>query len=308
MSSKSTNPIQKIRMTPALAAELLKDNTHNRPVSNGAIGRYANDMKAGLWVFNGDAIRVDTNGVLLDGQHRLLACVRSGVEFDCVMVTGLEPEVFSTLDAGNKRSAGAVLSISGVSDASVVASSARLVINYLKGVASNQSCGTPAIVDFVQDQPDIKWAAHQGRSVYKVMSSSIMGAVMFIGSRAQGFEKRAVSFVEGVSSGIDLKEGDPRLALRNAFISMHLRTGNKTRPHTGWAWGICVSTWNAYIQQRSLMNVKVQTKDGKYTNHTILGGPAFGSGVDELKSFKLHHQVVKSQIRKGLLDEAELLS
>lgn len=54
-------------ITPKKARELLKLNTRNRKLSKALVSKYAGDMRAGRWPYNGDPIRVSKDGVLLDG-------------------------------------------------------------------------------------------------------------------------------------------------------------------------------------------------------------------------------------------------
>lgn len=73
--------------------------------------QYARQMREGLWHFNAETIKFDVNGNLLDGQHRLMAIVKSGCAISCLVVRNLPSEVFSTIDRGTIRSYGDVFSI-----------------------------------------------------------------------------------------------------------------------------------------------------------------------------------------------------
>lgn len=46
-------------------------------------------MKTGRWVLNGETICFDSNGVLRDGHHRLLAIIESGVTIEVLVVRGV---------------------------------------------------------------------------------------------------------------------------------------------------------------------------------------------------------------------------
>ena len=63
----------KTLVTPEMAREWLTHNTHNRPVSRQYVEKYARDMRAGRWHYTNQGIGFDVNGVMTDGQHRLLA-------------------------------------------------------------------------------------------------------------------------------------------------------------------------------------------------------------------------------------------
>ena len=62
--------------------------------------QYAADMKAGRWQLNGEAIKFDKNGHLLNGQHRLHAVVRADTTIQMLVISGLDPETRTTMDSG----------------------------------------------------------------------------------------------------------------------------------------------------------------------------------------------------------------
>lgn len=63
-------------ITPAYATEVLETkNPRNRTVSEQTVNIYATDMKKGRWTLTHQGIAFDTDGNLIDGQHRLWAVV-----------------------------------------------------------------------------------------------------------------------------------------------------------------------------------------------------------------------------------------
>lgn len=85
-------------ITPQLAEEYLLKNNMNRKAKNTVVNKYINDMKKGNWMFNGTTIKISTTGQILDAQHRLKACVRSGKSFYSVVVKGINEDAFKTYD------------------------------------------------------------------------------------------------------------------------------------------------------------------------------------------------------------------
>jgi hypothetical protein len=77
-------------VTPTQAAKWLENNKSNRPVKNWAVNKYAKDLLAGNWATNHQGIAFDNSGNLVDGQHRLLAIIKSGVSVDMVVAYGAE--------------------------------------------------------------------------------------------------------------------------------------------------------------------------------------------------------------------------
>lgn len=96
--------------TPAWAAAVLEtSNTRNRKLSN-TWNRLRSAIARGAWKINGECVVFDTDGVLIDGQHRLHAIAQSGRAVPVLVVYGVEPGAFVTFDQGKKRSGADVLS------------------------------------------------------------------------------------------------------------------------------------------------------------------------------------------------------
>ena len=96
-----------IKLTPELAREWLDTMPeYQRGVSKRVVAEYAKDMTEGRWVEGtGDAIRFNKQGQMIDGQHRCLAVIESGVSIIVTIVDGLDDEVYLVLDKGRKRTA-----------------------------------------------------------------------------------------------------------------------------------------------------------------------------------------------------------
>ncbi len=108
-------------ITPEVAGIILEHNVVNRDVGKGLVKKMAQDMVSGKWKTNGDSIRFDRNGRLVDGQHRLNAVVQSETPLETFVCGGLDPAVFDTLDVGKKRTLRDVLKIEGIANYSAVA-------------------------------------------------------------------------------------------------------------------------------------------------------------------------------------------
>src|ERR1700757_3825044 len=64
-------------VTPELAAEWLRKNTHNRPLRRNVVEALARDIVAGNWVPTHQGVAFYDDETLFDGQHRLSAIVRA---------------------------------------------------------------------------------------------------------------------------------------------------------------------------------------------------------------------------------------
>jgi len=141
-------------ITPEFAKEVLeKRNKINRAILQGTVNSYAKQMREGKWKTNGEPIifseeyEVEEDGVkrnvrfLLDGQHRLAACVKCGIPFLVLVVSGLPKEVFDSIDTGKVRAGKDALSAAhvfkpyGLNDSEVAITSAviKKVLEFTSG-------------------------------------------------------------------------------------------------------------------------------------------------------------------------------
>ena len=121
------------KLTPDAARILLKENVANRPINRNRLAKLARTIKEGRWTLNGESIKVDTKGRLLDGQHRCHGVVQADKPIETVLVTGLDPSVFATIDQGKARSGTDIFQICGVRNAGTVSAALGLVWQHRKG-------------------------------------------------------------------------------------------------------------------------------------------------------------------------------
>lgn len=102
-------------VTPSIAKSYLDANIKNRNVKKPVVLKYSKDMKEGRWKPNtAEMIKLSKTGVILDGQHRLLAVIDANVPIYFHVATGLDDDIFDVLDTGSVRSAGDIFHIEGV--------------------------------------------------------------------------------------------------------------------------------------------------------------------------------------------------
>lgn len=93
--------INRILVTPQIATDLLATQTRNRPLSDAQVSAFAEIMRAGRWSDSNDLICVTAGGVLINGQHRLSAVVKSGVSVWMDVKFNADPA--SVCDRGRPR-------------------------------------------------------------------------------------------------------------------------------------------------------------------------------------------------------------
>ena len=90
-------------ITPEKAEIYLKQNTQNRKLRKSWVESLSQAMIKGQYSLTHQGIAFDVNGVLIDGQHRLSAIVKSGVAQYVLVVTGVPVDAYKNVDTGVKR-------------------------------------------------------------------------------------------------------------------------------------------------------------------------------------------------------------
>lgn len=89
--------VKRMWVTPEMAKEWLATTALNRRPVQHVVDRYAQKMRAGQWFDEtGDCIWRSPNGRLLDGQHRLAACVAANVPM--ATLVGVSDRLGAALD------------------------------------------------------------------------------------------------------------------------------------------------------------------------------------------------------------------
>lgn len=152
-----------VRITPEVAADMLTRNTHNRPITKLHVRHFCEIMQRGEMVMNGETIILDANDNVLNGQHRLTACVQSGISFDSLLVRGVDIEAFKTIDGGKKRSVADALSMQGESNATNLAAAVQAFVAFIdfggviRMTTSSATKVTPQMVDrILQAHPGLR--------------------------------------------------------------------------------------------------------------------------------------------------------
>lgn len=89
-------------ISPEQAAKWLERNDNNRNVNVAKVKKMAKDMREGHWDTTHQGIAIASDGTLVDGQHRLLAIVESGVTVR--MNVTFNAAKSQHIDSGNIRS------------------------------------------------------------------------------------------------------------------------------------------------------------------------------------------------------------
>jgi hypothetical protein len=115
-------------ISPELADVILTErNGTNRQPSATKIAEYIDAMSENRWPVTGATLVFSKSGFLLDGQHRLMACVRAGIPLKTYVVFGIDDGAFTLIDIGRKRTNVDAFAIAKIPYSRIAAAATRWV-------------------------------------------------------------------------------------------------------------------------------------------------------------------------------------
>lgn len=100
-------------ITPERARELLKRNHPNNRKPDPREVRRLSKIPLAKWISCASTVKVDTNDMLIDGQHRLLAIIERGESLPCDVLYNAPPELVFVVDVGRGRTLAHMLRLAG---------------------------------------------------------------------------------------------------------------------------------------------------------------------------------------------------
>jgi hypothetical protein len=223
-------------VTPELAQEWLERNTNNRKLSKTSVARWAGEMLAGRWDPDASDIKFSRTGELIDGQHRLAACIKAGVPFPSTVKTGLSLDTKRRVDIGKKRGVADTFQIEGVAHANQVAASINLRLRYedaeSKGLKLDTSpsmrrdvvaLSPDAALEYLRQHPEHEKVAALADQMYKVgpgITRSVWLAFLAMASAQEEADMR--QFADEVVGG-DMRPNSPVMALMRYLAALAAR-------------------------------------------------------------------------------------
>jgi len=228
----SRESVQIVTSTMKLVDALLRMNTRNRKVNPSHIKTLSEDLQDDKFLLTGASVVVSSCGVLIDGQHRLMAIRDAGyppVKF--VLLTGAPLESQMVYDRHNRRNLAAALTLH-----MNITVSTRMValVQALHAHSLAQNKDTKFTVGRKQltDSQVALFLAEDSELIHSVVSEcselrAPISAAIYVYCKHDkdlGFE-----FARQVSKGLNLNDTSPAYRLRNAIDRFRKSNGAQAR-------------------------------------------------------------------------------
>lgn len=229
------------KITPKIAEAMLKKNhPNNRPIQQPIVNAIARDIETGNWKVTHQGICFDAEGYLIDGQHRLSACVQSGKTIEILVVVNESSVIGDPIDRHRVRT---MAYLTGKSSKLIAA--LRVLRDFEDGYYSGNAM-TTAEVAMVFEKHHENFELLKGVPGRDSILGGVLAALIYAAPVAPD---KVVLFATQVSKGEMIKKGDPAFALRNWLA------GNKKALQpwdTSWATLNCVGHFLAGKTMRSV--------------------------------------------------------
>lgn len=225
-------------ITPEKAAALFDAiPEYQRNLRPTKVAQYASDMELGLWSLNGEPLIIASNGDLIDGQHRIAAIVKANKPIEMMVVRGVEPQAFKTIDKGLARTAADCLK--GTPSAKNVATIARAWLAYTSTgkalYAFNNKMSPVQVQEYALEHVNeiLKCRNAWSKCSKELGNLSIVGYAAF-----EIFHKTAYSdmdtkaFVDELAKGIRSTNSAIQAAIRKILQGALIKDGGAQRAKT----------------------------------------------------------------------------
>lgn len=245
---------------------------HQRKMSQAKVKQRTEEMNAGLWGTPcPPGLMFNTEGWCFNGQHTLQALRNSDLSRLDLWVFPDQPhELFAVVDTQYARQA---RQLYGGKHATAITSAVRY-LGEVPGIYITKM-SVAAQLEAVKQWPELVTHA-SGVSV--AATKSRIPATPHLAVLAQAerteYRDRIPGWLEGVTHGLDLRAGDPRLLLRERFLS----SPSGRHRSAELIYNTIAKAWNNYASGRRLQLLHWRATEGMIT---VIGtGADLSSGVD----------------------------
>lgn len=251
-------------ITPDVAREYLKCNTRNRAIRKSHVNILVSSMREGKWVLNGQPIIFDDEGALIDGQHRLEACVLSGVAIMSYVVRGVsDSRAFTTIDVGKPRGAHDMATyMSGFSytQAKDIVAAARIIKAYeetpdkskFEGRSFGRGQDNETLAGYAINLGPllVECCDHVRQRFVGMAPKSTMAACCYLFSRIS--KDQAFEFFNMLHDGVFDSQDHPIKVLRDALLMRDRSARKSAQKQNGELMALIFKTWGAYRKGRDV--------------------------------------------------------
>jgi hypothetical protein len=214
-------------ITPEMAKKYLENNMLNRKLSKSTVRIYMRDIENKAWNLNGESIKFTKSGTLIDGQHRLMAIIKTNIPVQTFVTRNLPEDSYTTIDRGKKRALSDALQISGKKNWAALAASLLLLFHYNRfkegdmriwSEGNLHTVTNTELLELLKKSDGIEYSAQiaSSKEIRFFIPPSVTGLCHYIFSKID--KNDADIFFKKLSTGEGLGRGNPILTVRELLL------------------------------------------------------------------------------------------
>jgi len=284
--------IETVDLTPEDAAKLLaiSQGHSQRRLKQANIDRLTHAIKSGQWRETHQAIALNRDGIVIDGQHRLTSIVAVGQTVRVTIARDVDDETFDVIDTGIVRSPYDVLTLAGFTNAAKLAAALRTMLVYDAVVGSTDTFGTHR-PKFTSADILVAARSDRGHELNRMLNvataiawnlgrpgfSTWLAVAILVMKESPVDDGLCLEFVERLRDGANLKPGSTILALRKYMTGDGglIKVDGGNRPQVGL--GSTLKAFNAWLEgsDRQLFTFRVGLERMPAVVPTLVNAPAY---------------------------------
>jgi hypothetical protein len=253
-------------ISPETAEKWLGLNHANRRLSDPVVEQLAGVIRRGEWMEDcTDAIGLDVDEGVINGQHRLTAIVKSGRSVRALVLRNVRPEVIKVIDQGRGRTFIQWLQMQGTYTSPTVIAPAILWLYRMNNglevsVPTAFKPTIPQLLDLLNEHRNVQLSVAAANEAYKgiqVINKGHLCAYHYSMSSVDA--GLAEDFFIGLASGAELGEKDPVRFLRERLMKQNaLDATRRVRNFVMDAW--FVRAWELKRQDAEITDKQLDWK------------------------------------------------
>lgn len=259
-------------ISAAQAEQMLGKNEANRSIRDRKVEQYQRDMLNGNWDLCPAPIVFDTNGRLIDGQHRLTAQVAAGVKIKWLVLRNAKPETQKVIDTGMPRNAADVLHFEGENNSTILGAVLRTVYKIKHNAMTGRramNISNSELLETLEQHEELRHSTSVGRDASKGMthlSPSVLAVAHWMIWQAND-EDEATAFIRRIATLSFEKDGSPVLALNRRVTELQ-RQQIRVKPRDYLA--LVIKAWNYDAKGNKVNKLALYSKTGDYVLPEVL--------------------------------------
>ncbi len=242
-------------INPVTAKKYLQMSAGNRSPRKRNVDAYVKSMLEKQWHLTGQPLIFNENDILIDGHHRLMACIEANTDFPTLVVRNVRKSGLTSIDIGGKRSVGDQLAFidNNYTSTNIVASVYRRIYGY-KNKHVKVLLSEREMVNYIEESKGIYCdsALYQAANKQR-MNGCVIATAAFILKDSNA--PKTDEFFHKLITGEMLSIGDPIYTLRTRLI---MESKRHVDAHN-WIVSSVIRAYNYWISGKRMDKIQLLT-------------------------------------------------